>query len=86
MVMRGESDGHRPYRFTDSRVVVTGGAQGIGREIVTAFAAEGARVAVLDRLAESQPETVGRSQRDRLPQRRGRDGDQVRRCPHHHGR
>jgi len=52
MVMRGESDGHRPYRFTDSRVVVTGGAQGIGREIVTAFAAEGARVAVLDRLVD----------------------------------
>ena len=50
MVMRGESDGHRPSRFTNARVVVTGGAQGIGREIVTAFAAEEARVAILDRL------------------------------------
>ncbi len=52
MVVRGESDGHRPSRFTGARVVVTGGAQGIGREIVTAFAAEGARVAILDRLAD----------------------------------
>ncbi len=52
MVLRGESDGHRPFRFTSARVVVTGGAQGIGREIVTAFAAEGARVAVLDRLVD----------------------------------
>jgi NAD(P)-dependent dehydrogenase (short-subunit alcohol dehydrogenase family) len=52
MVMRGEIDGHRPFRFTSARVVVTGGAQGIGREIVTAFAAEGARVAVLDRLVD----------------------------------
>ncbi|MPQ98342.1 SDR family oxidoreductase [Modestobacter sp. I12A-02628] len=33
-------------------MVVTGGARGIGAAIVATFAAEGARVAVLDRLAE----------------------------------
>ena len=59
MVMRGESDGHRPFRFTNARVVVTGGAQGIGREIVTAFAAEGARVAVLDRLVDEAQSVAG---------------------------
>jgi NAD(P)-dependent dehydrogenase (short-subunit alcohol dehydrogenase family) len=59
MVTRGDSDGQRPYRFTDARVVVTGGAQGIGREIVTAFAAEGARVAVLDRLVDEAQSVAG---------------------------
>src|SRR4051794_37503250 len=50
MVVRGESEGRRSSRFSNTRVVVTGGSQGIGREIATAFAAEGACVAVLDRL------------------------------------
>ena len=59
MVVRGESDGHRPFRFTNARVVVTGGAQGIGREIATAFAAEGARVAVLDRLVDEAQSVAG---------------------------
>ena len=66
MVMRGESDGHRPSRFTSARVVVTGGAQGIGHEIVTAFAAEGARVAILDRLVD---EAHGDRRRDRRNRR-----------------
>lgn len=35
-------------RFTDSRVIVTGAAQGIGRAVTRAFAAEGARVWALD--------------------------------------
>jgi len=35
-------------RFEDRGVVVTGGAQGIGRAIVDAFVAEGARVASVD--------------------------------------
>jgi 3-oxoacyl-[acyl-carrier protein] reductase len=35
-------------RFTDSRVIVTGAAQGIGRAVVAAFASEGARVWGLD--------------------------------------
>jgi 3-oxoacyl-[acyl-carrier protein] reductase len=39
-------------RLTGRRVVVTGGARGIGEAIVRAFAAEGARVAVLDRRYE----------------------------------
>lgn len=34
--------------MTDRRVVVTGAASGFGREIATAFAARGARVAVVD--------------------------------------
>lgn len=52
MVVRGESDGRRPARFAGSRVVVTGAAQGIGREIAIAFASESADVAILDRLAD----------------------------------
>jgi 3-oxoacyl-[acyl-carrier protein] reductase len=40
------------HRFHAKRVVVTGGARGIGAEITRRFAAEGARVAVLDRLVE----------------------------------
>ena len=38
-------------RLAGRRVLVTGGARGIGAAIVRVFAAEGARVAVLDRLA-----------------------------------
>jgi 3-oxoacyl-[acyl-carrier protein] reductase len=48
--------GSRPvqdrHRFHGSRVVVTGGARGIGAEIARSFAGEGACVAVLDRLAD----------------------------------
>jgi 3-oxoacyl-[acyl-carrier protein] reductase len=39
-------------RFADRRVIVTGGARGIGAGIAARFAQEGARVAVLDRLAD----------------------------------
>jgi NAD(P)-dependent dehydrogenase (short-subunit alcohol dehydrogenase family) len=39
-------------RFDGKAVIVTGGASGIGRETVGAFAAAGARVAVLDRNGE----------------------------------
>jgi len=40
-------------RLSGSRVVVTGGARGIGGAIAARFAAEGARVAILDRLADA---------------------------------
>lgn len=43
-------------RFEHRRVVVTGGARGIGAEIVRSFAAEGARVAILDQLADDAAE------------------------------
>lgn len=39
-------------RFIGRRVLVTGGARGIGAGIATRFAREGAQVAILDRLAE----------------------------------
>ncbi len=39
-------------RLAGKRVVVIGGARGIGGEIATRFAGEGARVAVLDRLVD----------------------------------
>jgi len=45
--------GRRPVgRLSGRRVVVTGGARGIGEAIVRSFAAEGGRVAVLDRRYE----------------------------------
>ena len=40
-------------RFAGRRVLVTGGARGIGAGIAARFAHEGARVAVLDRLVEA---------------------------------
>jgi NAD(P)-dependent dehydrogenase (short-subunit alcohol dehydrogenase family) len=43
-------------RFTDRRVVATGAARGIGAQIVRQFAAEGARVAVLDQLVDEATE------------------------------
>ena len=39
-------------RLAGKRVVVTGGARGIGGEIAARFASEGARVVILDRLAD----------------------------------
>ena len=39
-------------RLSGARIIVTGGARGIGGEIATRFAAEGARVGVLDRLVD----------------------------------
>lgn len=38
----------RPPRFHDSTVVVTGGTGGIGQAVCAGFAAEGARIAVVD--------------------------------------
>lgn len=39
-------------RLLGKRIIVTGGARGIGGEIAARFAVEGARVSILDRLAE----------------------------------
>ncbi len=49
-------------RFTGARVIVTGGARGIGARIAERFAAEGATLAVLDRLSGpglAQAESMG---------------------------
>lgn len=47
----------RPDRFTGKVAFITGAASGIGRATAMAFAAEGARVAILDRTAEALRET-----------------------------
>ncbi|MDJ0388825.1 SDR family oxidoreductase [Roseomonas sp. E05] len=44
-----------PQRFADHRVIVTGAAQGIGRAVIAAFAAEGARVWGVDLDAAGLP-------------------------------
>lgn len=48
----------RPDRFTGKAVLITGAASGIGRAAAVAFAAEGARVAILDRSEEALQETA----------------------------
>ena len=47
----------RPDRYTGKVAFVTGAASGIGRATAVAFAAEGARVAILDRTADALRET-----------------------------
>ena len=47
----------RPDRFTGKVAFITGAASGIGRATAVAFAAEGARVAMLDRTADALRET-----------------------------
>src|SRR4051812_25465760 len=47
----------KPDRFTGKVAFITGGASGIGRAAAIAFAAEGARVAVLDRTAHALKDT-----------------------------
>ena len=52
MVPPVTSDRSESARLAGKRVVVTGGARGIGGEIAARFAAEGARVSILDRLVD----------------------------------
>ena len=47
-----------PDRFTDQSVLVTGGAQGLGRAMVERFACEGAHVHVADRNEEALAATA----------------------------
>ncbi len=51
IMVDGENEAPRP-RFGGRRVVVTGAARGIGAEIARHFAAAGARVAIVDQLAD----------------------------------
>ena len=53
-------------RFTDRNVIVTGGAQGIGRGIVEAFLAEGARVFAADILADGLERMRAETDPDRV--------------------
>jgi NAD(P)-dependent dehydrogenase (short-subunit alcohol dehydrogenase family) len=46
-------------RLTDKVAVVTGGGEGIGREIALVFNEEGAKVVVVDVIQESMEKTVG---------------------------
>src|SRR3954447_26603301 len=46
------------HRFTGKVAFVTGAASGIGRATAVAFAAEGARVAILDRTEEALRQTA----------------------------
>ncbi|BAT58605.1 2,5-dichloro-2,5-cyclohexadiene-1,4-diol dehydrogenase [Variibacter gotjawalensis] len=48
----------RPNRFEGKTAFITGAANGIGRATAIAFAAEGARVAILDRDAQALSETA----------------------------
>ena len=48
----------RPDRFTDKVAFVTGAASGIGRAAAVAFAAEGARLAILDRTEDALADTA----------------------------
>jgi NAD(P)-dependent dehydrogenase (short-subunit alcohol dehydrogenase family) len=47
----------KPDRFTGKVALITGAASGIGRAAAIAFAAEGARVAILDRTKDALKET-----------------------------
>jgi 3-oxoacyl-[acyl-carrier protein] reductase len=52
-------------RFQDVSVLVTGGARGIGRDLVTHFASEGAKVTFADLNDEAAAETVQQAGADR---------------------
>jgi len=54
------------FDFTGRTVLVTGAAQGIGREIATLFAAAGAHVAVLDRDKQQLAASWGQHLADRI--------------------
>ena len=59
--MASPYDSARYASLRDRTVLVTGGASGIGAEIVAAFAAQGARVAFLDVAAEAGERTAERA-------------------------
>jgi NAD(P)-dependent dehydrogenase (short-subunit alcohol dehydrogenase family) len=46
-------------RFEEKRVLITGGARGIGRATADRFASEGARVLIADRLVDLMVQTAG---------------------------
>src|SRR5581483_10153263 len=57
---RGEKENPMPGRLEGKVALITGGGSGIGRASAERFAAEGARVCVVDRSLEGAAETVQR--------------------------
>src|SRR5258708_6317042 len=54
----GKSVSHMPADLAEKIIVLTGGADGIGRECALAYAREGATVAILDRDARGAERTA----------------------------
>src|SRR5271155_3051762 len=62
----GKSVPHMPADLSGKVIVLTGGADGIGRECALAYAREGATVAILDRDMDTAQKTASDAGRDSI--------------------